>query len=193
MADRIWIVVIRDRRSDTSVTVHRVPAPTRRSRRRKRCTTSTTCTSRSSGKSAVRELAGRGRHSLFEKMLTKVVDALAGIALGEPIATVIASVRAERDEATSYMPPSLATQVRSGAIHYGDPPNTECCAAGPTMNCWDLRVIEFWARGFSLRAIREPENKSPTMLAGEYLDWARVPELEKELPDATDPERLERV
>jgi len=28
--------------------------------------------------------------------------------------------------------------------HYGDPPNGECCDAGPTMNCDDLRVLEWW-------------------------------------------------
>jgi len=31
-------------------------------------------------------------------------------------------------------------------IHYGDPPNTGCCPAGPTMNCIDLRVLQFWYR-----------------------------------------------
>lgn len=48
-------------------------------------------------------------------------------------------------------------------IHYGDPPNMACCLAGPTMNCIDLRIIEFWQRD-----------------GGE---WARVPELEIELED----------
>lgn len=27
-----------------------------------------------------------------------------------------------------------------------DPPNIGCCAAGPTMNCDDLAVIEYWHR-----------------------------------------------
>ena len=31
-------------------------------------------------------------------------------------------------------------------FHYGDPPNAGCCAAGPTMNCNDLRVLECWRR-----------------------------------------------
>lgn len=46
-------------------------------------------------------------------------------------------------------------------IHYGDPPNVGCCPAGPTMNCIDLRVLQFWAR--------------------ENFKWVRKPELEIEL------------
>ncbi len=44
----------------------------------------------------------------------------------------------EGDKAT------LADRIRDGSLHYGDPPNTACCLAGPTMNCDDLRVIEYW-------------------------------------------------
>lgn len=40
----------------------------------------------------------------------------------------------------------LASWIKSGAIHYGDPPNAGCCAAGPTMNCIDVAVIEYWLR-----------------------------------------------
>jgi hypothetical protein len=46
-------------------------------------------------------------------------------------------------------------------IHYGDPPNSGCCPAGATMNCIDLRVLQFWARAGST--------------------WVRSPELEIEL------------
>ena len=30
-------------------------------------------------------------------------------------------------------------------IHYGDPPHHNC--VGDTMNCYDLKIIEFWRRG----------------------------------------------
>lgn len=63
---------------------------------------------------------------------------------------------------------SLSSQIQMGTIHYGDPPCD--CAAGPTMNCWDLRVREFWDR------------KST-------MEWKRVPDLEVELPDMADPDR----
>lgn len=60
---------------------------------------------------------------------------------------------------------SLANQIEEGDIHYGDPPNTDCCPAGPTMNCIDIRVLEFWKW-----------KKGET-------GWTRVPELEITLPE----------
>lgn len=39
---------------------------------------------------------------------------------------------------------SLATLVVDHDVHYGDPPNIECCPAGPTMNSVTRRVLEFW-------------------------------------------------
>lgn len=54
----------------------------------------------------------------------------------------------------------LPHKIREGSIHYGDPPAHEGCAAGDTMNCNDLRVVEFWERS--------------------GLIWQRVPELEIE-------------
>ena len=41
---------------------------------------------------------------------------------------------------------TLAECVRKKAIQYGDPPNIECCPAGPTMGSDAERVIEFWSR-----------------------------------------------
>lgn len=43
-------------------------------------------------------------------------------------------------------PVSLTEQAAAGMLHYGDPPNIDCCAAGPSMNCIDLQVLEFWVR-----------------------------------------------
>jgi hypothetical protein len=59
----------------------------------------------------------------------------------------------------------LSAPSRLKELHYGDPPNAGCCLAGHTMNCIDLRVIQFWSR--------------------ERSKWERCPELEIEL------ERLE--
>lgn len=56
---------------------------------------------------------------------------------------------------------SLEQEIRKQIIHYGDPPNIGCCAGGPTMNCEDVRIVEYWRR----------DRKS---LSG----WERVPELE---------------
>lgn len=41
----------------------------------------------------------------------------------------------------------VADEIRSGELHYGDPPNVQCCASGPSTNCVDIRVIEYWRRG----------------------------------------------
>ena len=41
---------------------------------------------------------------------------------------------------------SLADRIRADTLHYGDPPNIGCCPAGPTMNCEDIRVVEYWYR-----------------------------------------------
>lgn len=71
-------------------------------------------------------------------------------------------------------------------LHYGDPPNAGCCPAGPTMNCDDLRVKEFWRKGGD--EFTKPDEKNPNLrvcLPG-YFDWRRVPELEVLLPDHPD-------
>lgn len=46
-------------------------------------------------------------------------------------------------EAARY---AVAQQIRDGSLHYGDPPRRDCCPAGPTMNCEDLIVLEYWRR-----------------------------------------------
>lgn len=55
--------------------------------------------------------------------------------------------------------PKLSDRVRSKQIHYGDPPCFEC-GAGATMNCEDIKTVQFWSR-------ENPER-----------EWRRVPELE---------------
>jgi hypothetical protein len=72
---------------------------------------------------------------------------------------------------------SLSGFVKAGTIHYGDPPHHDC-ASGVTMNCDDLRVIEFWSRAADAN---DPKTYG--------RDWRRVAELEIELPDAKDPDR----
>jgi len=39
---------------------------------------------------------------------------------------------------------TLEEAIKTGSIHYGDPPFWGCCGPGPSMNCVDLRVLEFW-------------------------------------------------
>lgn len=51
----------------------------------------------------------------------------------------------------------LAERVSEGTVHYGDPPNVECCPAGPTMNSIPVRVLEFWRRGDDFHYYRVPD------------------------------------
>ena len=69
----------------------------------------------------------------------------------------------------------LRTQIENKSIHYGDPPAHNCpdtgdyCHAGCTMNCYDLKVLEYWSK--------------------KQWEWKREPELEVELeaiPDDAD-------
>lgn len=61
---------------------------------------------------------------------------------------------------------ALATDITEGSIHYGDPPNAGCCLAGPTMNCTDYRVLEYWRK--------------------KDFVWVRMLEFEITLPDEED-------
>lgn len=42
--------------------------------------------------------------------------------------------------------PFLANDIKNHRIAYGDPPNANCCAPGPTMNADELKVLEYWQR-----------------------------------------------
>lgn len=41
---------------------------------------------------------------------------------------------------------TLAGAIGVGTVAYGDPPNVDCCPAGPTMSSDAVRVIEYWKR-----------------------------------------------
>jgi len=42
-------------------------------------------------------------------------------------------------------------------IHYGDPPIHDCPGGGTTMNCYDLRIKQFWSRKFEWRRLKRYE------------------------------------
>ena len=74
-------------------------------------------------------------------------------------------------QAAAFKGPAIANQIRDGSLHWGDPPNHgHECAAGPTMNCTDLRVLGYWRRG---KGRDEPR-------------WVADPALCIDLPDAKD-------
>ena len=67
-----------------------------------------------------------------------------------------------KTDRTIYNRQSLLGDV--DALHYGDPPNTDCCLSGATMNSIPLRVLEAWHRDIPI-----------------LMDWERVPELERKI------------
>lgn len=68
---------------------------------------------------------------------------------------------------------TLEEDVQNGNLHYGDPPNTGCCAAGATMSSEMVQVLEFWRRG-------HPEYVSGGVITDltKYNEWRRDPLLE---------------
>lgn len=56
---------------------------------------------------------------------------------------------------------SMRKAITEQLLHYGDPPRHDCTGGGDTMNCEDLRVLEYWER--------------------EDMEWKRVPEFERSL------------
>lgn len=59
---------------------------------------------------------------------------------------------------TRYEEHQLSSLAADRQLHYGDPPNVECCDVGLSMNSEFLRVLEFWSK--------------------HKFNWTRVPELE---------------
>ena len=57
---------------------------------------------------------------------------------------------------TSISDGKIAAAIRNGSLHYGDPPNVECCHGGPSMNCVDWRVLEYWSRDTDFNWRRDP-------------------------------------
>jgi hypothetical protein len=68
---------------------------------------------------------------------------------------------------------TLTEAIQKGEIHYGDPPAYGNCRDGPSMGCYDLRVLQYWSR------------------ANEKRSWFRDSRMEIELPDARELRRLE--
>lgn len=87
----------------------------------------------------------------------------------------VAQSQSEYDYMFTGQPPyDLLEEARKGSLHYGDPPNYGCCAAGPTMNSVPLKIIEFWQRNWAEETgwgrIDELTNKDLTPDWAE--DWA---------------------
>jgi hypothetical protein len=62
---------------------------------------------------------------------------------------------------------TLSEQIERHEIHFGDPPNIQCCASGPTMNSVPRLVLEYWKRG-----LKAPQwERDPTLERDIVPDW----------------------
>jgi hypothetical protein len=57
----------------------------------------------------------------------------------------------------------LSDKIRLRRVHYGDPPNVDCCGAGPSMNSEMHRILEYWFRDYELSSgwQRDPAFEGP--------------------------------
>ncbi|WP_155942400.1 hypothetical protein [Rhodomicrobium vannielii] len=82
---------------------------------------------------------------------------------------------------TDVFPPkqlSLSDAIRLRQVQYGDPPNVNCCAAGPTMTSVMHRILQYWSRDYEVGT-----------------DWQRDPKLEGEVlePPLDQPDTVARA
>jgi hypothetical protein len=61
----------------------------------------------------------------------------------------------------------LSDEIRLGRVHYGDPPNVDCCGVGASMNSVMHRILEYWSRDFEV-----------------IMDWQRDPTFEGPVAEA---------
>ncbi len=61
----------------------------------------------------------------------------------------------------------LSDLILDRTLHYGDPPNTRCCDAGPSMNSIPISVIEYWVKPY-IRQERGTPIRDPSL-----LNWTR--------------------
>lgn len=78
----------------------------------------------------------------------------------------------------------IADLIKDRKLSYGDPPNINCCDAGPSMNSNPLRVLEYWykpvVRGEGLAP--HPTIPGHSIIRGPHaLEFVRDRDLEIEL------------
>lgn len=76
------------------------------------------------------------------------------------------------DEAGKKRIAFLSDLILDRTLHYGDPPNTRCCDAGPSMNSIPISVIEYWIKPY-IRTERGQPIRDPSL-----LNWTRKRDFE---------------
>jgi hypothetical protein len=64
----------------------------------------------------------------------------------------------------------LSDEIRLGRVHYGDPPNVDCCVAGASMNSVMHRILEYWSRDYEVSMDWQRDRTLEGDVAEEPLD-----------------------
>ena len=67
----------------------------------------------------------------------------------------------------------LSDLITNGSLHYGDPPNTQCCATGATMNSIPIAVLEYWFKPYAKET--QPGDVITDL---SKMNWTRDPDFE---------------
>ena len=81
---------------------------------------------------------------------------------------------------------SLRQLIEAKQLDYGDPPNTGCCGAGPSMNSEPRCVIEYWSRHHTeyTAPLGDDSGIMEVTDIGAYMTWRRDPVMEVDItPD----------
>jgi hypothetical protein len=69
----------------------------------------------------------------------------------------------------------IAEAIKEKALRYGDPPNVQCCRAGPTMSSTPIRVVQYWRR-------HDQQYVEKTRIMNlAYFEWVRDPSLDVDI------------
>jgi hypothetical protein len=72
---------------------------------------------------------------------------------------------------------TIQDKILNKNLHYGDPPNTECCLSGCTMNSDTLEVLQYWYLNKNLEWMRDNKYE----IKFDVNDYKLQDEIEQEL------------
>ena len=89
-------------------------------------------------------------------------------------------------------PVMLRHRIANRKLHFGDPPNVDCCPAGASMNSVPRKVLEYWVKPYALGECVELVEAANGLISRRIqfnpevdpVDWRREPEWEVDVtPD----------
>ena len=65
---------------------------------------------------------------------------------------------------------ALSDEIRLRRVHDGDPPNVQCCGAGPSMNSVMRKIVEYWFRDYEVAWDWQRDSTFEGSIAERWLD-----------------------